>query len=181
MIELNAAQKEHIAEMKRTRSGRQDLDLAVVIGLEGVILELQVELGKAEASLNETWLEPVEHGPDAWRRPTAEAYARACVLLRKARAELEARHALQCKECLTLERKGVELCHAYGNLLIREHDYKAEIASLRQDRSALLDTGHLPPGTDCDDAAAHAPHPFCRLSKEVHASDCVMSWCAGRP
>lgn len=38
----------------------------------------------------ETWYEPSEHGPDAWRRPTAEAYARVCVLYRKAQEELKA-------------------------------------------------------------------------------------------
>lgn len=42
----------------------------------------------AEADLNETWFDP-DHGPDAWRRPTAEAYARVCVLYRKAQERLK--------------------------------------------------------------------------------------------
>lgn len=42
---------------------------------------------RAESALNETWLDP-EHGPDAWRRPTAEAYARVCVLYRKEQEKL---------------------------------------------------------------------------------------------
>lgn len=42
----------------------------------------------AEGELNETWFDEA-HGPDAWRRPTAEAYARVCVLYRKANQELE--------------------------------------------------------------------------------------------
>ncbi len=34
--------------------------------------------------LNKTFYDPVGHGPDVWCVPTAEAYARVCVLLRKA-------------------------------------------------------------------------------------------------
>lgn len=60
------------------------------------IAQLEEALAGARAELNETWYEPKEHGPDAWRRPTAEAYGRVCVLLRKAEAKLAAFNHDRC-------------------------------------------------------------------------------------
>lgn len=45
---------------------------------------------KTKAELNKTWYDSSgEHGLSAWRRPTAEAYARVCTLYHKAEARLK--------------------------------------------------------------------------------------------
>lgn len=43
---------------------------------------------RAMNSLNQTWFD-ADHGPDVWTRPTAEAYARVCVLYRNTQERLK--------------------------------------------------------------------------------------------
>lgn len=70
------------AEIRRLR--------AALLLEKGAADEARAGLRSANAQLNETRYEPTEHGPDAWRRPTAEEYARVCVLYRKSEASLRA-------------------------------------------------------------------------------------------
>lgn len=45
------------------------------------------ELRKAEKELKETWLDPDGRDPNAFRRPTAEAYGRLCIAYRRLEVE----------------------------------------------------------------------------------------------
>lgn len=49
----------------------------------------------------------------------------------------EAKAAALTKERDEFERKGIELCHAYGNALIKAHDDKNAIAALTKDLSEM--------------------------------------------